>query len=359
MSKKILCLFLSILFVLSFASCGKTEETPLVQVDATNDSVSYSLIYPEIGSVIKTKDIECLYMQTKEQEVCFDSTGKYVDKVYVRKGDTVKKGDLLCELSYSALEEEIENLTYKVTKNELLLSYLDTNENLAIQDVWIPTIINPYYDKSDIEKSVENVRKDYDRQRVLINDALEFDRKELAKKQAELKSSRLYASLDGIVYSIDSNLEGSTSKKDKVIMTIVDNTDCIFTVSGTEYKDYFKEGEHVNMKISYSKAAGDYILDPVDSNSWDDKIIFALYDGPEEAQLEVGSKGYINLELERKDNVLTLSKIVLHEIESQYYVYVLNENGVREIRYIEVGLIGDDCAEIISGLSEGDKVIKK
>lgn len=349
-------MFFSIMLI---SGCGKTVDTPLVEVDASSDFMTYSLVYPAIDSVVKTQRIDCAYMQTREQEVSFNSTGKYVDKVYVKKGDTVKKGDLLCELSSSALEEEIETLTYKVTRNELLLSYLDTNEELAIQDAWIPAVGNPNIDKSDIEKSVKEIKKDYARRRELLNDSLEFDRLELDSKQSELKSSRLYASMDGIVYSIENKLEGSTTKADEVIMTIVDNTDCLFTVSGSEYKDYFTEGQKVNMKISYTQASGDYILEPLNIDKWDDELVFSLYDGPEEAQLEVGIKGVITIETARKDNVLAITKMILHEIEGQYYVYVLNDSNMREIRYIEIGLIGDDNVEILSGLTEGDKVIKK
>ena len=49
----------------------------------------------------------------------------------------------------------------------------------------------------------------------------------------------------------------------------------------------------------------------------------------------------------------------IHTLGDQNYVYVANEAGVREARWVTVGLTGNDGIEIVSGLSEGDTVILK
>ena len=221
--------------VMLFCGCGKTEEVPLVMVDSEEDVVSYSLVQVTYDDVILTKKMDCIYSQSNSQEVSFNTTGKYVDKVYVEEGDVVKKGDLLCELSSATLEEQIEELDYKVKKNELKLSNYDMNEALDIQDLYAYGMVS--------QERIDSIKKNYERQRVLTNDALEFDREELARKRKELRDSRLYASLDGVVYNLKKNLEGSTSKNGEVVMNIVDSSDCMFEVSGTEYKSFFKEGE--------------------------------------------------------------------------------------------------------------------
>ena len=173
--------------VMLFCGCGKTEEVPLVMVDSEEDVVSYSLVQVTYDDVILTKKMDCIYSQSNSQEVSFNTTGKYVDKVYVEEGDVVKKGDLLCELSSATLEEQIEELDYKVKKNELKLSNYDMNEALDIQDLYAYGMVS--------QERIDSIKKNYERQRVLTNDALEFDREELARKRKELRDSRLYASL--------------------------------------------------------------------------------------------------------------------------------------------------------------------
>jgi len=337
--------------VLCLAGCGKTEEAPLVMVDSEEDVVSYSLVQVAYDDVILTRKIECTYSQSKAQEVSFNVTGKYVDKVYVAEGDKVKKGDLLCELSSSTLEEEIEELDYKVKKNELKLKNYDMEEALDIQDLYV-------YGRAS-QDAVERIKKNYDRMRVLTNDDLEFDREELSRKRKALKDSRLYATMDGVVYKLKTPLEGSTSKADVVIMNIVDSSACMFEVEGIEFKKYFKDGEPVDMNIPFSAAAGDYVLLPVDYNNWTDKMVFSVYTGPDNAGIDVGTHGTITVTEDEKKHVLSLPKDVVHMAGDDVFVYTLNEDNIRTIKYITIGLYGDERVEIIDGLSEGEKVVKK
>lgn len=41
------------------------------------------------------------------------------------------------------------------------------------------------------------------------------------------------------------------------------------------------------------------------------------------------------------------------------YVYVEGDNGIREAKWVTVGLEGNDYAEIVEGLEEGDLIIVK
>lgn len=342
---------LIISILLLFSGCSKTETVPNVVVDSEDNTISYSLVSASIEDVVLTQRVDCTSVQTKDQEVSFSVTGKYVDKVYVREGETVKKGDLLCELSSASLEEEIEDLTYKIKRNELRLSYLDMDQSLELQDLFLIGIFG--------EEETQAVRDRYARQRTLINDDLEFDREELAAKQAELRNSRLYATMDGTVYKLDKKLRGSTSKEGKVIMTIIDMSEILFVVKDTEYKDLFHEGDMVDMTVSYSAAAGDYIVTPYQMDTWEDTMVFSVYTGPDNKTVEVGTYGTLYPVVDTRKNVLSLPKEVVHEAGDKAFVYTLSEDNIREIRYVEIGLFGDERVEILSGLEEGEKVVKK
>ena len=358
--RAILYVLLLAAFALTFTACTRTEEVPRIKVDSEEDVVSFNLIPVTYDDVVLNGRIDCTYVQTNSQEVCFDTTGKYVDKVYVKEGEKVTKGTLLCELSSDSLQKSIDELSYKIKRNELLLGYSEANETLAVQDRWVSFLGNSSFDtQKNAEEDVASIRESYKRERELINDSLEFDRQELAKKQKELRNSRLYASMDGIVYKLKQGLEGSTSKAGTVIMTIIDDSNCLFSSTALEYKDLFKEGTAVDMKIIYSSAAGDYLVMPYEIDKWDDCMYFSVYDGPGNSEINMGVMGAITVEIEKKTNVLSVPKDTVHFAADKSFVYTLSEDNVREIRYVEVGLVGDERVEILSGLSEGEKVLKK
>ncbi|MBO4678466.1 MAG: efflux RND transporter periplasmic adaptor subunit [Lachnospiraceae bacterium] len=360
MKKKIrLCAVLLASSMLCLSACTNKEDVPLVIVDSEDDVVSFNLIPVTYDDVTQVGKIDCTYVQTNSQEVSFNQTGKYVDKVYVKEGDKVKKGTLLCELSSDSLQKSIDELKYKIKRNELLLGYSETNQHLAEQDRWVSRLGNAYDSDENAREDVTAIAQQYERERELINDSLEFDREELNKKQRELNSSRLYASMDGKVFKLKDNLEGSTSKAGTVIMTIVDDSNCLFSSTNIECKDLFKEGVAADMKIIYSSAAGDYLVMPYEMDSWTDSMLFSIYDGPDNSEIEMGTMGTISVEIAKKEHVLSVPKDTVHQAGDKAFVYTLTEDNVREIRYIETGLMGDERVEILSGLSEGEKVLKK
>lgn len=364
MKKSLLFLIIMSIVLISLCGCTQESEPTLVIVDSQEDVVSFNLIPASYDDVILTTGLDCTYVQTESQEVSFNATGKYVNKVYVEEGDYVKKGDILCELSSDVLERSIEQLEYKIKRNELQLSYLDRYEQLDIQDAWAFSMMHDdtsvYIPGADrINEKVASIEENYDKQRLAINDSLEFDRKELALKKKELKESRLYASMDGRVYKIKKGLEGSTSKAGDLVMTIVDDSTCLFEVKDVTYKDLFSEGTPVDMKIYYSEALGDYLVLPFEMEKWNDSMLFSVYTGPDNAVIDVGVMGEITIGVDKRTNVLSVPKETVHLVEDKAFVYTLNEENVREIRYVEIGLFGDERVEIISGLAEGEKVVRK
>ena len=73
--------------------------------------------------------------------------------------------------------------------------------------------------------------------------------------------------------------------------------------------------------------------------------------------LKMSTRGTINVELERADHVLSLPRDAVHTTEDMAYVYMLSESGVRELKEIEVGIMGAKLVEIKSGLLPYEQVI--
>ncbi len=75
-------------------------------------------------------------------------------------------------------------------------------------------------------------------------------------------------------------------------------------------------------------------------------------------------KGQIVFEVNSARNVTYVPYGALRVMGDQYAVYVLNKDGMREMRYVEVGMIvkgsiesGENRVEIKSGVNPGEVVI--
>ncbi|MCH5338266.1 MAG: efflux RND transporter periplasmic adaptor subunit [Acetatifactor sp.] len=349
--------------VLLLCSCGqKEEEDNILTIERDGTDLTYEYGMAEIGDMVKTEKIRCTYRQMNEEEVSFSLTGRLVDRVYVQEGDSVKKGDLLAELSSKELERAIEDLEYDIARYELLLSYTDINEEYDISGYWVNYLYYSgmsQYDKEYLESRIESTQQAYRYLREDYSDIIEADKKELEKLKQELCSSRIYAGIDGVIFKMKSGLEGSTSEAGEVVINIYDTSLCLFEASTPEAAGYFTEGETVSMTIYFASNAGQYELMPWHMDEWGEKQWFSIYSSPEEANLEVGTTGSIEVVSARRQDVLKVPKEAVHPAGDANYVYVMNSDNIREVKWIETGLYGDDAVEILDGLTEGERVILK
>ena len=343
------------------SGCGSEEQQDdylIVQND--EEPIAYSLATVVEGDVQKTVRVRCTYLQTKDEEVSFPISGKKVEKVYVKVGDTVKKGQLLAELSGGSVQDDIDRLEYQINRNSILLDQTLSNKQFDIDirnqafELWTekewPDVVNLRKDLEQIEKNYRYTIEDYE-------DAIALDQKELARFKADQRNSNLYASMSGTISSIIENLEGSTSTKDKTVIKIIDSSECLFSAQDMSYADYFKEGVGANLNISSGTGVGDYIVYPYQIDKWTDTMLFSLSEDDDQSAIEVGTDGMIRMILEHKENVLTIPLKAVHRADGEAYVYVQGEGGVREVKWITTGIYGDETVEVIDGLSEGDTVI--
>lgn len=74
--------------------------------------------------------------------------------------------------------------------------------------------------------------------------------------------------------------------------------------------------------------------------------------------MSAGVKGEITLVKDRRDDVLCLPAKAVTTFENTYIVYYVDENGLKSSKVVETGLYADGLVEIVSGLEEGEMVIK-
>lgn len=361
--KKIIALTTLSSCIFLFGCGNKDEEKPIIMVDASEDEIVYKMEEISTGEVLLTKNVSCKYVQTSSQEISFPMGGKIVDKVYVRVGDSVNVGDPLVALESGNMVDEIASLEYQIARNELQLSYLDNSEEFDKRSSYYSFAYGmgeiTEDDKDDFEEGIADLEQNYTYQREDLSDSIEFDKKKLNKLKSEYNGNCVHATMAGKVLFIKNGLEGSTAKKDDVIMTIVDNDNGLFEIEDAEAAQFFKEGEPVDMNVNYGDAKGDYLLVPHDMNNWGAKQQFEIMARPETSTLEVGISGTIVATVDKKENVTRIPVKALYQADDKYYTYVLNDENMREARFIEVGLVGDDFAEVLGGIDVGTKVVRR
>lgn len=365
--------FYKLIFLLAVLSCSLTgcgkeasdenAEEELVIVDNASDPVAYSMVACERSDIELIERVNVSYIQSKDQKVSLSEGGQKIVRVCVKEGDTVKKGDLLLNLDDGNIDEEIENLRYQLEKERLETERIQKNEEFSQSSTYYGYAFGSGLETEDdvkaFEKAKAEVTKDYRYQKEDNADSIEFDEQKLKELKAKKAKTSVYSQMDGLVYKIESDLQGSTTRKDQVIMTIVDGSSGYFMATDSDKLSILNTGDIVRMNITHGDGSGDYELTPMRRNEWGEEQYFSIVSSPENSVLEVGITGTVYVVTDSRLNVLSLPARCVHKAGDDYYVYVLDDTGLKQVRYVEIGLSNTDVVEIISGLDEGEMVVRK
>ena len=351
-----------VLVCMAVSGCGQAQEEDegIIVVEQEAEPVVYDMAVVMLGDVQKTQRIRCTYQQLNDESLSFGISGISVKKVYVQEGDVVEKGQVLAELSSADRQEDIARLEYQIARNQLQMDYIQINEDYEISSLWLNYLYQSgksQEEKQRLEDNVARVQQNYSYTREDYEDAIALDMLQLEQLQREASSSRLVAGISGTVSFIKDGLEGSTSVRGEEVMTIIDGSECLFMAQEPEYAFCFKEGEEVYMEITSGSGAGKYSLLPHDMEQWGEQQLFTLTESGSNATIEVGTMGFIVATEDQRSQVLCVPTAAVHSAEGRDYVYVLGADQMREVKWIETGLYGDSMVEVLSGLTEGERVI--
>lgn len=345
---------------ISGCSSAADDGDGVIVVEQEADPVVYDMAVAMLGDVQKTQRIKCTYQQTNDESLSFGISGISVKKVYVEEGDVVEKGQVLAELSSGSRQDEIARLEYQIARNQLQMDYSQINEDYEISTLWLNYLYQSGQSAADrerLDEGVAQVQQNYDYYREDWQDAINLDMLQLEQLRREAQDSLLVAGMSGTVSHIKDRLEGSTSVRGEEVLTIIDGSECLFMTETPEYASCFEEGQEVYMEIISGAGAGKYTLLPYEMGSWGEQQLFSLAEGAESATIEVGTIGSIVAVVDQRNQVLCVPTAAVHSADGRDYVYVLGEDQMRQVKWIETGLYGDSMVEVLSGLTEGERVI--
>ena len=344
------------------------ETAMLVKEDEKNE---FHMVTVQRGDVCDFRRIPCKYRESNTQDIELGRED-IVNEIYVKKGDTVKKGDILLSLGSEDYDNQIEEYKYQIRVKETLIKQDEKNKRLELEKQKI--VLN---DKTMIKAIVER----YDSQIDGHRSDLELLKMRLNRAQADKESAQIRAEMDGKVTfldtmlfnrmrrfggdysfapwddmedSLDYALEGALEDNPEAVahntlMIISDGSKPRFTGSLKALDVQLADGQQIDVVCD-----GNTYQTTV---TFKDKetVHFMLDTMPDD--LKDKTEAYAKYIVNEKKDVLYLPDDAVTSMGEETIVYMEDENGFKKPVKVQAGLTADNRTEIISGLQEGDVVI--
>ena len=355
----LLLIILSIILILS--SCGllPEEETfRTVPMIDTYEKEEFKQTLVVRGDMRLTENIDCSYIPMQTEMLSFPVSGEYFDEVFVRVGDSVKKGQLLAQLDLSGAQETMDDCSAQIDTLKVQIAALEENRALELKR---QKILLSDSSEEELNEALERTNRQYDAQKQKFSDELTVAQIRMNEAKALLEERQMYAGIDGTVTYIRDFDTDDQSVADQWFMTVADTTTSLFRAE-TKLWDQFNPGD-------------EYVI-TVNKTEYETVVVSEAEIGIEETEKQEGEKGYVylklkdpafNLEeqargtlvllLDSRTDVLMVSKSAISTANGQSVVYYQDENGLKTYKQVETGLTVNGMVEIISGLTEGESVI--
>lgn len=360
MKRRFLTVILAVGVLLTITGCGQqTVEVPQDILIQEDEEEAYPTTTVEPGDVVKNITIRCQYLSTDKQELSFPVNGKLIERVEVKLGDYVSAGKLLAALDIQDLEEQIEELEYQVETQELRIKQTEEMKafDLDSAEVMFGYTYQTRKDREALENKKAGIEEQYKTTLEDMSDQLTLLKQRLQQAREEWDAGQLIADITGEITFIDAGMQDTYSVKDRVVVTVSNLDECYFITDTTDYSDFFHEGE--SFEIMYRISGDPYTCEavPAHMDSWEE--MGQMYFKPlEEEIIPSKTNGTITMELDRREQVLSVPKLAIHESDQGPFVYLV-EDGLLEMRYVTIGLEGDTLVEITEGLKQGEVVALK
>ncbi|WP_418852369.1 efflux RND transporter periplasmic adaptor subunit [Ruminococcus sp.] len=341
--KKLIAAAVSAIMCLSAGGCYllPDEEEVLDAPTVKASDVTYSTV------TAKKKDLEKKIVATgtvtaeNQYTLSYEKQSGTVSKFYVKAGDKVKKGDVICDLDTYDLDYQIEEKQLYLEKAKLKVDII--------------------YEGGGTQAEIDSAYVD-----------VQLLEKELEKLQAQKEDSSLKSPIDGVVSSLSDVRAGDNVNPGQTIATVIDTSALYIAIQPDDLTQYDIDTE-VQIRIGEDYYDGVVFMTPKkladyqteqneDHNNVDDTGIDYQADtiyvrfkdtAPAEA---VGQLADTILVLDSVKDAIVISNNLIKKVDGTKVVYVL-KNGEKTAVEVETGLSTGSQTEIRSGLKEGDEIV--
>jgi len=324
---------LALSLTLSGCSLLPEEEQALKPPLVKPAQESYRTVVAEKGS-IKKEIIGTGYFESVSSAISqFTSDGGRIEKINVKQGDKVKKGDLLVQLNMDGLDIQLKEAEVAVIRNKMSLKQ-------AVQS-GDEDLIKIAKLQSDIEK-------------------LKYDR-----LMETYNSKQLYAEIDGEVTFVEDLDEGDFVGAYQPIVIVSDPTALRVALRSDTSADLREVNVGFPVQLTYSNVTyeGKVVQTPSSApetlnqqllERYSKTVFIELPAIPEDAK--IGSFVDIRIILQQRDDVIIIPRSGLRSFLGRTFVRTLEDGKVREID-VETGIQGSVNIEITQGIEEGAVIV--
>ena len=308
------------------------EEEVLEAPNVKASEVKYTTITAEKSDLVKQIIYSGKIASRSTTELSYENQGGKIKALHVSPGDKVLSGDLICELDTGDLEFQIKDKKLHIKKAQLQKQILKKNKAFQAE--------------------IDNAQVEID---ILKN--------ELEQLNKQMENSFLYAKKSGTVSSVTSLSSGDEISVGEVVASIVDTKSLYLAIQPSEENlRKYKINQKLKIKYKNKYYSGKVYMIPseIPENSdqqFDAEYVYVRFTGDKLPSNAIGNIADAVLVLDKAENVISIPSRLIKKVNGQSIVYILNENGEREAREVEVGLETATASEIKSGLQEGDKIV--
>ena len=358
--KKITACILAACMTILLAACGKKQAEAPELLEPVSGTESYrEVVYGDVG----TMDI-CFGTIVPTEYAHFWTTNVTIKEIMVDVGDYVQAGDVLATANLDVAQENLDALSSSLS---LLQSTHDLQEKihtLKMQQLTLKSeglaaigdVDGVAETATEIATEEENARYD-----LLLYDHKVSDLKEQMRRQSEIiEDGTLVAHASGYVSYVFSLVDGGMVDSTTNVVVIADYDAPYIQVQDktiqddllSKYEKYYttQNGKKELLK-EYAYPADERMV----AESQKKYPPLRMQYENENAMGKVGTVIPIFLVKNWTEDVLVVGNDSLYEDETGSFVYVKNGDK-REQRYIETGNQDSNNTEVLSGLSEGEKV---
>jgi HlyD family secretion protein len=284
-------------------------------------------------------------------------------EILVKKGDKVKKGDVLAKYDANALNLELERVKLQAESGYLRINQLDKKiKDMREKEDELSKQIGKKAAKEQVDAEVDQLETEKKLANIDLRQVL------LQQKDAEarLQDLEIRSSIDGVVLQVNEESTADPAAAVKPVLHI-GNLNAIGASGNLSEFDSMKVKEGQKVKLH---------SDVLPDQEWNG-IVEEIAIFPEETQaqalgetpaaqypikvkvigmeLKPGFQLIMEIETERKQALTVPAEAVLTDKDT-VYVFLVKE-GKSHKQEIETGIAFGSKMEVISGLSEKDKVI--
>jgi len=333
--KRSAALGLALVLGSSLAGCSllpKEEEAlkpPLVKPVQEN----YSTAEVTKGTIVKAISGSGTFESVAMSISQFSGKGGQVDKILVKSGDKVKKGDLLVQLIVDGLDLQLKEQELALEKAKYAFRQARDADDQALRIAML---------------QVEIEQTKYDR---------------LAR---QFESKQLLSSMDGQVIFAETLKEGDFVEAYQTLVTVADPTKLRVSIR-VEDPNLIREvdvGVPAEVKMKDETLIGTVTQTPSTSPETLNKDLAEKYaktlyiELPQlPAAAGIGSIADVKIVTQKRENVVKIPRSGLRSYLGRNFVRIMEDgNRIREVD-VEPGLTGATEVEILQGLEEGQVIV--